>query len=416
MKGMQKRVCMIVYAFYESDTRVMQYAKALVERGDVVDVLALRRDERPLFEIIDGVNVFRIQSRKVDERGRLAHLVRILRFLVVAAVWVTKKHLGKAYDVVHVHSVPDFLVFAAIVPKLLGSRVILDIHDILPEFYASKFNVPLDSPLVRLLLLIERVSGRFADHVIVANHLWRERLIARSLAPEKCSAIINYPDSQIFRPQPKANKEAGFRITYPGSLNTHQGLDIAVKAFAGVVDKMPGAEFHLYGEGPAKDSLIQLTLQLGLQERICFHEFLPTSEVAKIMAASDLAVVPKRASSTFGNEAASTKIMEFMLLGVPVIVSRTAIDSYYHDDSTVRFFESENVSDLAASMLQLWREPTLRAQLAANAHEYIRKNDWSEKKFDYLRLVDGTEVGEAHGPELSDPVWTSGMTNRQENR
>ena len=48
---------------------------------------------------------------------------------------------------IHVHSVPDFLVFAALVPKLLGARIILDIHDILPEFYASKFGASKDSRL-----------------------------------------------------------------------------------------------------------------------------------------------------------------------------------------------------------------------------------------------------------------------------
>ncbi len=382
------RICMLVYAFYESDTRVLQYAKVLAERGDSVEVFAVRREGTPSFEVMDGVEVYRIQRRKVNERGRFGYLVRILLFLLRAAFVLTKRQLSKPYDVVHVHSVPDFLVFAALVPKLLGVRVILDIHDILPEFYASKFGISSNSPLFRLLLVVEKVSTHFADHVIIANHLWHERLVSRSVPREKCTTIINYPDPSIFRPRPIAKKNRTFRITYPGSMNTHQGLDIAVCAFAKVADKMPGAEFHIYGDGPAKGSLIQLTKELGLSERILFHETLPTPEVAEIMAASDLAVVPKRASSEFGNEAASTKIMEFMSLGIPVIVSRTKIDSYYHNNSTVRFVESENVSDLAEAMLLLWRDPQLRAQLAVNASEYVLKNNWREKKSDYLRLVD----------------------------
>jgi glycosyltransferase involved in cell wall biosynthesis len=71
-----------------------------------------------------------------------------------------------------------------------------------------------------------------------------------------------------------------------------------------------------------------------------------------------LGVVPKRADS-FGNEAYSTKIMEFMSLGVPVIVSETKIDRYYFDDSVVRFFQSGNSDALADAMLEVMRGPAL---------------------------------------------------------
>jgi glycosyltransferase involved in cell wall biosynthesis len=398
---------MLVYAFYESDTRVLQYAKVLAARGDSVDVFALRREGSPSFEVMDGVNVYRIQSRKVNEPGRLAYLVRVLRFLLVSTFVLTKKHLSKPYDVVHVHSVPDSLIFAALAPKLSGARIILDIHDILPEFYASKFGLSSNSFLFRMLVLVEGVSTHFADHVIVANHLWRERL-SRSVRPDKCTTIINYPDPCIFYRRARAEKSQAFRILYPGSLNQHQGLDIAIRAFAQAADRMPGAEFHIYGEGPTRNWLIQLTSRLGLSKRIFFHDFLPTHEIADIMASADLAVVPKRASSGFGNEAASTKIMEFMALGIPVIVSRTKIDSYYHDDSMVKFFESENADQLAEAMVLLWQDPRLRAQLAVNALEYVRKNNWREKKWEYLRLLGDEKLDPGYGDEIPPPIATAG--------
>jgi glycosyltransferase involved in cell wall biosynthesis len=397
---------MLVYAFYESDTRVLQYAKVLAARGDSVDVFALRREGSPSFEVMDGVNVYRIQSRKVNEQGRLAYLARVLRFLLVSTFVLTKKHLSKSYDVVHVHSVPDSLIFAALAPKLSGARIILDIHDILPEFYASKFGLSSNSFLFRMLVLMEGVSTHFADHVIVANHLWRERL-SRSVRPDKCTTIINYPDPSIFYRRARAEKSQAFRILYPGSLNQHQGLDIAIRAFAQAADRMPGAEFHIYGEGPTRNWLIQLTSRLGLSKRIFFHDFLPTHEIADIMASADLAVVPKRASSGFGNEAASTKIMEFMALGIPVIVSRTKIDSYYHDDSMVKFFESENADQLAEAMVLLWQDPRLRAQLAVNALEYVRKNNWREKKWDYFRLLGDEKLDPGYGHEIPPPIATA---------
>ncbi len=382
------RVCMLVYSFYESDTRVLQYAKTLVARGDIVDVISLRREGAPAFEVLDGVNVYRVQKRKVNEQSQLAYLVRILRFFFLSTFVLTKKHLAKRYDVIHVHSVPDFLVLAAAVPKLLGAGVILDIHDILPEFYASKFGVSANSVVFTTLILLEKLSIAFSDHVIIANHLWLDRLISRSVKPEKCTAFLNYPDPAVFYPRSKGHENGRFLITYPGSLNWHQGIDVAIRAFALVADKMPETEFHIYGEGSAKSSLVQLRDELGLQSSVIFHGPLPLSEIAEIMARSDLAVVPKRASSAFGNEAASTKIMEFMSLGVPIIVSRTKIDTYYHNDSMVKFFESENESDLADSILLLRNDPELLTRLVFNASRYVQRHNWREKGQEYLNLVD----------------------------
>lgn len=382
------RVCMVTYSFYEGDTRVIQYATALAGRGDQVDVLALRKEGDARFEILQGVNVYRIQERQVNETSQFMYLFRILRFLIASALLLTKNQFIKRYDVIHVHSVPDFLVFAAIVPKLLGARVILDIHDILPEFYASKFGASKDSFLFKSLVWVEKLSIAFSDHVIIANHLWYDRLLSRSVAAEKCSVVINYPDPKIFAPRAKCPADGKFIILYPGSLNHHQGLDVAIGAFARVAGEMPGAEYHIYGEGSTKPALIQLASDLGMSDRILFHDALPTEEIAEIMAASDLAVVPKRASSGFGNEAASTKIMEFMSLGVPLIVSNTKIDTFYHDDTRVRFFESENEADLGEAMLELWSDPDLRAQLVAGASQYIEQNSWTVRKLDYLNLVD----------------------------
>jgi glycosyltransferase involved in cell wall biosynthesis len=382
------RVCMVTYSFYEGDTRVIQYATALAGRGDQVDVLSLRKEGDPRFEVLQGVNVYRIQERKVNEKSQLMYLFRIIRFLFVSALLLTKNQFSKRYDVIHVHSVPDFLVFAALVPKLLGARIILDIHDILPEFYASKFGASRDSFLFKSLVWVEKLSIAFSDHVIIANHLWYDRLLSRSVAAEKCTVVINYPDPQLFAPRPKRPANGKFVILYPGSLNHHQGLDVAISAFARVADEMPGAEYHIYGEGSTKPALKQLATDLGLAGRVFFHDALPTGEIAEIMAGSDLAVVPKRASSGFGNEAASTKIMEFMSLGVPLIVSNTKIDTFYHDDTQVRFFESENEADLAEAMLQLWSDADLRAQLVAGANRFIEQNSWTVRKLDYLALVD----------------------------
>jgi glycosyltransferase involved in cell wall biosynthesis len=385
----RRRVCMVSFSAYESDNRVIRYAEALGRRGDSVDAVAVsRRPAQPKEERIGHVNVHRVQFRgRKDHRQKVGYLLPLLRFWASSCWWLCRNHLRKRYDLIHVHNVPDFLVFCAWLPKLMGAKVILDIHDIVPEFYASKFHLAEDSIGVRMLKRIEKAAASFADHVIISNHLWYEKFVSRSVPREKCSVVINHVDSHIFYPRKRTRTDGKFIILFPGGLQWHQGLDIAIRAFAKIVNRAPGVEFHIYGDGNMRDELISLARDLNLNGHVKFNDPLPISEIASVMANADLGVVPKRADS-FGNEAYSTKIMEFMSLGVPVIISRTKIDSFYFDDTVVRFFESGNEEALAQAMLDAVEKKDLRQKLITNAYTYVARNNWETKRAEYFKLVD----------------------------
>ena len=385
-----RRVCMVVYSFYESDNRVLRYAEALAARGDEVEVLALRRNAAtPAEETIHGVRVLRIQDRfEKNETSRASFIRPLLRFLLAASWRLSLRHRRHPYDLVHVHNVPDFLVFAAWYPKLTGARVILDVHDIVPEFFASKFGVSADSGLVKALRLMEKMSAAFADHVVIANHLWLEKYTTRSARAEKCSVFINHVDQRIFHPGFAAASDAATQVVmFPGGLQWHQGLDLAIRAFAVLRERLPATEFHIYGDGGMKPELKALARELGLDGSVRFFDPLRLHEIAPVMARADLGVVPKRADS-FGDEAYSTKIMEFMSVRVPVVVSGTKVDRFYFNDSVVRFFESGNVHALADAMFEVLSNEELRRGLVARASAYAAKHSWENRKPDYLNLVD----------------------------
>ncbi len=383
------KACMLAYTFYETDNRVRRYAEALSERGDSVEVISLKRDEnQPDEEFVNGVKVFRIQTRVINERGKLPHLLRHLVFLVKSSFFLIKKSIMSPYDIIHVHSVPDFEVFAAWFPKCLGTRIILDLHEIVPEFYAEKFKVSERSVIFRALKLIEKASARFADHVIIVNHLLEEKLISRSVNKDKCNTFINYPAGALFTISPKKQEKSDrFVMIYPGSLNWHQGLDIAIKAFYLVKDRLPDAEFHIYGEGSAQPELENLIRELNFSSRVILKGVLPSNEMARVMAMADLGIVPKRADS-YGNVAFSTKILEFMALRVPVIASDTRIDKYYFNDSNIRFFKSGDEKSLAEAIFDLAKNPEVGKRMAENGYRHAAANNWEVKKHDYLSLVD----------------------------
>jgi glycosyltransferase involved in cell wall biosynthesis len=234
---------------------------------------------------------------------------------------------------------------------------------------------------------MEKVSAAFADHIILSNHLWLEKYAARSARCEKCSVFINHVDERLFHPRPQHKRGDKPVVIFPGGLQFHQGVDIAIRAIGELRRRLPEVELHIYGDGNMKPNLVRLAEELKLNSCVRFFNPVPIRDIAGIMAEADLGVVPKRADS-FGNEAYSTKIMEFMSVGVPVVVSSTKIDRHYFDDSVVCFFTSGDVGALAGAMYEVLTNEKRRLAMVTCGADYVRRNGWEKRKGDYLRLVD----------------------------
>jgi glycosyltransferase involved in cell wall biosynthesis len=393
-----RHICMLAYSFYESDNRIRRYAEALVQRGDIVDVIALRSEKAPKHGTFKNVDVYHIQRRMVNEKNQIAYLIKLIAFLIRSAIFITRKHSKSPYDLIHVHSVPDFEVFAAAVPKLQGAKIILDIHDIVPEFYASKFSGGNRSFFFKVLVKIEQFSIKFSDHVIISNHIWYNILTKRSVDKSKCTTVMNYPDETIFYKRPRTRNDDKFIMIYPGTLGWHQGLDIAIKAFAKVKGQIPQAEFHIYGRGREFNNLRKLTTELNVMDRVLFKDPMVLDRIANVMANADLGIIPKK-DDPFGGEAFSTKTLEFMSLGIPIIVSGTKIDRHYFNDTVVKFFKSDDVDDLAESMLAMVNNHELRNTIRDNALRFVDDYRWSKKKDEYFELVDSLIINSRKNKE-----------------
>jgi glycosyltransferase involved in cell wall biosynthesis len=381
------RVCMLGYTFYELDSRVRQYARALVERGDEVDFIGLRKEGQAVEEIVQGVRIFRIQGRDYNEKGRISYLFKLLRFLASSSLLLSRKHFHKRYDLIHIHSVPDFLVFAAWLPRLTGAKVVLDIHDVVPEFYATKFNAPPGSRMFQSLLLLEKLCAMFANHVIIANDVWRDKLMSRALRGSKCTTILNSPPRVAPEAGNRRRTNSKYTILYPGSLNHHQGVDVAVQAFALIKNSIPEAEFHIYGEGAEFENIGRLIRELGLEKDVFLQPYVAHEEILRIMENADLGVDPKRTDG-FANEAFGGKIFEFMALGVPVVASSTRTNKHYFTESVVRFCRGGDTQDLAQSILALHKDREATDRMVQNATAFVRRYQWDAQKSIYLDLVD----------------------------
>jgi len=293
----QKRHCMVVHAYYPlGETRVEREAMALIERGYEVDVLCLRADGGRPTEVVDGVRIYRLPVKRHRGRGLAVQLLEYLAFFVLVVLKLFSLQGRRGYGTVQCHNLPDFLIFAAFWPRLRGARLILDLHDLMADFYAARFGGRMDSLPVRLVLLQEKLACRFAHRVVTVTELWRQTLIQRGVPAGKIIVVMNVPDAAYFHRQAPAAAAAGpdepFELIYHGTLTPRYGVDLIIRALARVERPV---RLTILGDGDHRDDLLALTAELGLESQVFFSDgFMPTSELPERIRKAGAGVVPNR--------------------------------------------------------------------------------------------------------------------------
>jgi glycosyltransferase involved in cell wall biosynthesis len=381
---------MVVHAHYPlGEVRVQREAEALIDHGYEVDIICLRIPREPAVDLYRGANIYRLPVRRHKGSGPLVQLLEYLTFFTLAFFKLTALHLRRRYDVVQVHNLPDFLVFAALVPKLTGTPIILDLHDLMPEFFASRFGVSRGSLPVRLVHLQEQLACRFANHVITVTEHWRQSLIRRGVPADKCLVLMNLADPRIFKKpiQTGSQDNSRFRLIYHGAIPQRYGLDLVLRAIAQVRTEIPGIHFTVIGHGEYLDELLRLTTELGLEEHVRFEKAIPVEKLPARIVTADVAVVPYH-NDVFTNELLPTKLLEYAALGVPAIASRTMGISAYFDETMVQFFTPGDPHDLARCILELHSDRKRLVQLVQGAEKFNQRYNWPTQRTEYAWLVD----------------------------
>jgi glycosyltransferase involved in cell wall biosynthesis len=384
-------ICMLVQNYYEIDVRVRRKAEALVDAGYRVDVLALRSPGmQEASYTLKGVNVRTLALGK--ERGTLVrYAFEYAAFFVWAAFALASSMRRQRYAVVEVNTLPDFLVFAAAPAKWMGARVVLDMHEITPEFYMSKYGMRRESLAVRALTLIERMSMRFADRVLVINQPIEDLLVDRGLDRAKSVIVMNAVDEALFEAETFAARDDGRQrprwvMMYHGTLTRIYGLDIAIEAFEKAQAEMPGAELWILGGGPEKERLIALARRLSLESRVRFMGSVLPQEIPGWLHVCDIGVLPTR-RDVFLDFSFSNKLSEYIVTGKGAIVSRLNAIRHYFSEEALVYFEPNDAADLAAQMIRTYRDPQLTARIARQAQDEYRPIRWGVMKERYLATM-----------------------------
>jgi len=393
-----KRHCMIVLAHYPlGETRVQREAETLLVHGYQVDIIALGGLKYPPVEEYRGVTIYRLPLG-IKKRTLLKQFINYLRFFWLAFLKLNQLHRQAPYKTVQVHNLPDFLVFSAWRLKRKGVPVILDLHDLMPEFYAGRFSGK-KRWLLPLVYWQEKWACRFADHVITVSDHWRETLIGRGVSPKKCSVVMNVADEKIFHPLPPQQTPrkdpAVFHLIYHGSIVYRYGLDLAIRAVKMLKKDIPGVKLTIIGDGDYVAALQNLVRELAAEDYVFIdHAIHPAEELPALLLTANMGIVPYR-NDIFSDGLLPTKLMEYAALGLPAVVSKTTAIERYFKDTLVEFFEPGSVEDLVRCIRTLHANPQRVTQLAQGARKFTDRYNWTDIGAAYAAKVESLAAKEA---------------------
>ena len=385
---------MVTHSYYEEDPRVRREAESLVGAGREVDVFALRQPGDDREAEFDGVRVRRLDVQRHQGASLRVYLAEYVAFLVRAAFALVRAHARRRYALVQVHSLPDFLAFAALPLRIAGVPVLLDLHEAMPEFFRSRFPGATNPVIQRLLLLQERVSIGVASHAITVNDALVQRLVDLGVPADKVSVVINSPSLRRFDPTRHAVRrfadDGTVRLIYAGALTPTYEVDVALAAVARLCDLRP--ELHvvldIYGRGDSEAALHATATALGVGGRVVFHGRVPIDDVPAAIARADIGLAPTRRDE-FTDVSISTKIFEYGAMNKPVIASALPLVEQTFERRMVRTYAAGDPDALARAVLAVVEDVDGREAAVARTRERVAALAWDRESERYLALVEG---------------------------
>lgn len=394
---------MLAHTCYLRDPRVRREAEALAETGVDVHVICLSEYsaagvEEPRTAVVRGVRLHRLPIRR--KRGSLArYFYEYLATALLGALKLTTLHVSGRLDVVHVHNMPDLLVLAAIVPSLTGAKVVLDVHDPMPELFMSWDGRASNRLLVGLLRLQERLSCAFADRIVSVNESMRDNLEAKGNPPTKIFILNNFPDQTLFpfRELPVVWPQHPDRLVvlYCGTVTEHYDVGLAVRAIAKLRTEMP-VTLRILGEGNKLNEVLDLASTLGVRESVEHLGLVPVDRVLLEMRKADVGISCHRAG-LFGDLYFSTKIVEYLTQSLPVLSPRTKTIRKYLPEDCIFYFEPGSEDSLVERLRFIWANRSEVVHRLATARGLLPQLSWQAEKSKFVSFYAGV-MGDAAEP------------------
>lgn len=380
---------MVVHGPYPPDPRVEREVRVARDLGYEVDVVALSEAGQPSVERLDGTSVFRLPVEHSRTSSLARSVVEYLGFTLRATTKVARLDRRRQYSVVHVHNPPDFLMLAALLPKLRGARVIFDVHDLASDMFAMRFGSSFGVRAVeRVLVAIERAAAAVADVVVTVHEPYKGELTVRGVPAKKIEVVMNSLDDRIAVATVAERREDRFSVVYHGSITPHYGVELLVEAAALVRPHVPGLVVHVFGTGDALGHARRLAAELAVDDVVEFSgRYLPHGEVLASVARASLGVVPNL-PIRLNRFALSSKLLEYVALEVPAVCADLPTLRAHFTPDEVTFFKAGDADALADAIVRIARDPAEARRRSENAlRRYNDEYAWPRSAARYAAIL-----------------------------
>ena len=381
---------MVVYSYFPQDARLRREAEALINAGYKADIICLRMSDQSKVENIDGVDTYRVNMSKIRaSKGKYIFLYA--SFFIRSFFLLNRLFFKNRYSVIHIHNMPDFLVFLSVIPKLFGSKVILDLHDPTPEMLMTKFVDGKHSKLTKLLKWQEKVSIKFAHTIITTNKSFLDRFISRGCPPDKINIVMNSPQESIFNQfitkSMQKSDENKYVVMYHGIIIKRYGLEELVNAVNLLKEKIPELELRVYGTGEDLSLFLEIVQKLNLDNIVKYFGEVSLEKIAENIPECDVGIIPNRLGP-FTQINFPTRIFEYLHMKKPVVVPRTQGIKDYFDEESILYFDAGDAEDLANVIFNVYSNPGKTLEVVNKGNEIYQKHRWESQSKNLIKIYE----------------------------
>jgi len=372
---MVDRIC-IIRQRDEYELPVRREAEALLAAGFDVDVICLQQEGHENVEEINGVTIYRLPLRR-KKTNILRYMWDYGTFFLLAALKLTRLHFKHRYKVIQVNTMPDFLVFVTLIPRIFGAKTIAFMKEPVPELSTTLYNSRFMNFILRM---VEKMVLKYAHLSFTVTQELKDTFVARGANPDKIHVVLNGPDARHLlsmkngvQPDPEH-----FTLICHGAVEERYGHDTIVRGFELAQKRVPNLRLRILGAGSYVDELKALLEKSECNGSAQYLGWVSDQTVVDELSKADVGIVAQK-SSPYSNLVHTNKMYEYILFGKPALVTRLhSVSCYFHEDS-VCFFEPDNPESLADAIVALHEDPARRKTLVENSQKLYQDYCWERQ-------------------------------------
>jgi glycosyltransferase involved in cell wall biosynthesis len=408
MTGANPRLCLITHArFPIGEPRAERAARAAGGEGYRVDVIALRGEGEPAHERLDGITVWRLPIRHRRGAPLAMMALEYCSFTILAGLWALALRARGKIAVVEVHSPPEFLILAGLLPKLLGARLLLDVRDLSSHLWEARFGaLQRDAIVIGLLRRLERVACALADAVVTVHDPYKAQLTARGAEERRIAVVMNAPEESLIAGVKRSPASLGdgalcdgeFTVAYHGTITRWYGVDLLVQAIGLLRAQGRQARAVILGEGDQLETVRELAAELGVGDSVSFsNRYLPIEEALRAVAGTDCGIISNRPSE-INRFILPNKLFEYVALGIPVVSARLETVAAHFDDDDLTFCRPGDPASLAGAIAWVMDERAAAMQKSVRAQARAELYRWDRSRISYLDVLHDLQTGSVGAP------------------